>query len=356
MKIYHRPKHTTPLPAGRGQGRVCRAGVGLFFLLSLLFTACGAPKGEFRLEGHFLKMNQAEFYVYSPDGVINGIDTIHLAGGRFTYEIPCTDEGTLMIVFPNFSEHPVFAESGTSVSLNGDASHLKELSAEGTEANKLISGFRLQTADASPVETRKLAQQFIENNPRSIAAVYLFQKYYIQEAEPDISQGTRLLEILRKSQPDNLSVSRIETLFGIKKASSVGQSLPNFSANGMNGQTVSRSSLAGSYAVVSTFSSWNYESQEQQRQLSRIARRSQGRLRLLSVSLDANRSECKRVVSRDTLSHPVVCDQLMFDSPLLATFGLQTIPDNIIIDKNGKIIAHGLNTEDLKKRLNELLK
>lgn len=332
-------------------------GVGLFFLLlSLLFTACGAPKGKFRLEGHFLKMNQAEFYVYSPDGVINGIDTIRLAGGRFTYEIPCTEEGTLMIVFPNFSEHPVFAESGASVSLSGDASHLKELSAEGTKDNKLISGFRLQTADASPDETRKLAQQFIENNPRSLAAVYLFQKYFIQEAEPDINEGTRLLDILRKSRSDNLNISRIETLFGMKKASTVGQALPNFTVTGTNGQTISRSSLIGSYAVISTFSSWNYESQEQQRQLNRIARRSQGRLRLLTVSLDASRSECQRVITRDTLSQPIVCDQLMFDCPLLTTFGLQTIPDNILTDKNGKIIAHGLNTEDLKKRLNELLK
>ena len=329
---------------------------GLVWVLLLLLTACGAPKGQFRLEGHFLKMNQAEFYVYSPDGVINGIDTIRLVGGRFTYEIPCTQAGTLMIVFPNFSEHPVFAESGASVSLSGDASHLKELSAEGTDDNKLITGFRLQTADASPDETRKLAWQFIENNPRSLAAVYLFRLYFIQEAKPDISQGTRLLDILRKAQPDNLSITQLETLFGMKKASTVGQKLPNFSATTIDGQRVGRSNLIGSYAVVSSFSSWNYESQEQQRQLNRIARRSQGRLRLLTVSLDASRSECRRVARRDTLSQPIVCDELMFDCPLLATFGLQTIPDNILTDKNGKILAHGLNTEDLKKRLNELLK
>ena len=364
MKINHSPTHITPLPfsppsqGGAGGESWGRGWVFFFFLFftSFIFFSCGAPKGHFRLEGHFLKMNQAEFYVYSPDGVINGIDTIRLAGGRFTYEIPCTQEGTLMIVFPNYSEHPVFAESGASVSLSGDASHLKELTAEGTTDNKLISGFRLQTADASPVETRKLAQQFIENNPRSLAAVYLFRLYFIQEPEPDITQGTRLLDILRKAQPDNLTLTQLESFFAMKKASTVGQQLPNFNATTVSGQPVSRSSLTGSYAVVSTFSSWNYESQEQQRQLNRLARRSQGRLRLLTVSLDASRSECQRTARRDTLSQPIVCDELMFESPLLATFGLQTIPDNILTDRNGKVIAHGLNTEDLKKRLNELLK
>ena len=366
MKISLSPKHTTPLHIERGRGRVFRGRGCVFFTAALLFftfhsslfifTSCGAPKGQFQLEGHFLKMNQAEFYVYSPDGVINGIDTIRLAGGRFTYEIPCQESGTLMIVFPNYSEHPVFAESGASVSLSGDASHLKELSAKGTTDNELISGFRQQTADASPDETRQLAQQFIENNPRSAAAVFLFQKYFIMEDTPDVKQGTRLLDMLREAQPKNLNVSRIETLFGMKKASSVGQQLPAFSATDIHGQRISRSNLTGAYAVVSTFSSWNYESQEQQRQLNRIARRSQGRLKLLTISIDATRNDCLRTVRRDTLSQPIVCDGLMFETPLLATLGLQAIPDNVITDKSGKIIAHGLNTDDLKKRLNELLK
>ena len=51
------------------------------------------------------------------------MDTIKVVGGRFTYEMPCHDDCTLMIVFPNFSEQPIFAESGESVELKGDASH-----------------------------------------------------------------------------------------------------------------------------------------------------------------------------------------------------------------------------------------
>ena len=55
-------------------------------------------------------MNQGEFYVYSPDGAITGIDTIRVQGGRFAYEIPCEEEGTIVIVLPNYSEIPVFVE------------------------------------------------------------------------------------------------------------------------------------------------------------------------------------------------------------------------------------------------------
>ena len=95
-------------------------------LLSSLFlwSACGTKSDHFRLEGHFLHLNQGEFYVYSTDGIMNGIDTIKVNGGRFTYEIPCESEGTLMLVFPNFSEQPIFAEPGKSVDISADASHL----------------------------------------------------------------------------------------------------------------------------------------------------------------------------------------------------------------------------------------
>ena len=81
--------------------------ISLIFIIAL--TSCGVSSGHFKLEGKFLNMNQGEFYVYSTDGGIDGVDTIKVVGGRFSYEMPCTESHTLMIVFPNFSEQPIFA-------------------------------------------------------------------------------------------------------------------------------------------------------------------------------------------------------------------------------------------------------
>ena len=143
----------------------------IFFVLIL--TSCGSRDGYFKLEGHFLKMNQGEFYLYSPDGIITGIDTLKLNGGRFSHEIPCATSGILMLVFPNFSEQPIFAEEGQSVSLDGDASHLKELKVKGTKANELLTKFRLQVSKVSPVEEQKHAATFIQENPASPVSLYL---------------------------------------------------------------------------------------------------------------------------------------------------------------------------------------
>jgi len=75
----------------------------LLILLTLVLVACGTDGHHFEVEGKLTNLNQGEFYVYSPDNVIEGTDTIKVQGGRFSYEIPCEKEGVLIVVFPNFS-------------------------------------------------------------------------------------------------------------------------------------------------------------------------------------------------------------------------------------------------------------
>lgn len=113
----------------------------------LLLAACGSDSGKFRLEGRLRNVNQAELWVYSPDGAMQGIDTITLRNGRFAYELEMTKEGTLMIVFPNYSEQPVFARPGKTVSIKGDATHLKEIIIEGTSENEDMTSLRLELND-----------------------------------------------------------------------------------------------------------------------------------------------------------------------------------------------------------------
>jgi hypothetical protein len=77
-------------------------------LLAIVMVSCGTDSRHFKVDGHLLNLNNGEFYVYSPDGAIFGLDTIKVQGGRFSYEISCEQKGTLVLIFPNFSEQPIF--------------------------------------------------------------------------------------------------------------------------------------------------------------------------------------------------------------------------------------------------------
>ena len=337
-----------------GSGKIFSA--ILFFLVTIaMLSSCGAEKGRFKMSGRFLNMDQGEFYVYSPDGVIDGIDTIRVTGGRFTYERPLDREATLMLVFPNFSEQPIFANSGKSVEIKGDASHIKEMEVTGTKENEWMTKFRKETASSSPPDIIKIAEKYINDKPESIVGFYLLRKYFILCTPPDYVTAGKLVDKMLESQPKNGALVLLRKQLAQIKNGNVGNSVPSFTATDINDRTISNQDLGDEVAVIYVWSTWNYESQEMQRQLKKRARESGGRLKLISISMDADQNSCQNTVDRDSITCPVVLDPQLFDGQLFTKLGFAYVPDNMVIN-HGRIVARTLNTQALKTKLDELLK
>lgn len=318
-----------------------------FFAAVLLLTSCGEDSKHFKIEGRLLQMNQGEFYVYSDDGDINGIDTIKVQGGRFSYETPCLAPATLTLVFPNFSETPIFAQPGKTVEIDGDASHLKTLKITGTKDNELMTGFRQQIKSASPPEVKHFAEKFIENNPQSPVGPWLLRKYFISTAQPDYQTADRLLKVLVKSQPQNSSLKRLAGSVEKMKNTSAGNTLPSFTAYDINGRTVSSAELSTGTAVIIVWATWSYDSTDLLRQLQSLK---PGTFKVLAINLDPSKRDCRSYMKTNEISFPVVCTGEMFDTPVLKQLALQSPSDNLVI-RNGKIVGRNLNTQDLTRML-----
>ena len=319
----------------------------LFLLLVLILISCGTRSGHFKMEGRFLHMNQGELYVYSPDGGIEGLDTIKIEAGRFAYEIPCSKPATLVIIFPNYSVQPIFAESGGSVEVKADASHLKEMEVKGTDDNELMTKFRKQIANSSPPDELKYAIQFIKDHPESTVSVYLLNRYLIQTETPDYKQAANLLKILLKEQPGNVTLGRLQRQISGLGTLKVGDKLPNFTAKDVNGKLINNATLANQTIIISTWAAWSYESLDFQRALNDAVKA--GKIAALGISVDANPKEVRQALKNDDITFPNVCDGKMLSTPLLKTFGLTTVPDNIVV-RNGKIIERGITANTVRQR------
>ena len=308
-----------------------------YILLTLALVSCGAPSGQFKIEGRFLNLNRGEFYVYSTDGLVNGVDTIHTDGGRFSYQIPCEHSGTLMLVFPNFSEQPIFAESGKAAHVKGDVTHLKEMSVEGTAANELMTRFRQAVVNASPPETVTKASLFIRDNAESPVGVFLLKRYFMQGVNPDLTKASELL-------------------VSVLKTAQVNAPMPSFSAVDINGRTVTNADLRGKVSVIHVWSTWNYESQDIQRRLRSLREENGSKLGVVGICIDASKRDCRNYLKHDSVGWSTICDEQMLESPLLTKLGMMSVPDNMIIDTSGRVIARGLNPNDMRERLEKLLK
>ena len=104
-----------------------------------------------------------------------------MAKGEFQYRINLEDTAILILMFPNASELPVFAEPGAEVEIEGDASHLKEVKVTGTQDNKLMTSFRLHLGKMkTPPEVYNAATNFIKENPTSLASRYILDRYLVR--------------------------------------------------------------------------------------------------------------------------------------------------------------------------------
>ena len=261
-----------------------------------------------------------------------------------------------MIVFPNFSEQPVFAEPGKSVDIKADASHLKELTVKGSKDNELMNSFREQILNVSPPEETRIAEQFIKDNPASVVSVFLVRKYFVAALSPDYAKASQLLSILSKEQPGNGNLARLAQQIKWLKSAGIGSQLPVFTAYDTNGKLISSTSLASApVAVITTWSTSVFDSMDLLRELKKRQRSSQGKLKLMSICIDGNKADCKRNLERDSISWPNVCNGDLLADKTLLKLGLIGIPDNIVL-KNGKIVARSLKKNELNSKLDQLLK
>lgn len=299
--------------------------------------------------------NQGEFYVYSPDGGISGIDTIKVEGGRFSYEIPCENECVLVVVFPNFSEQAIFAKPGKSVDVKGDASHLKELEVTGTDDNELMTKFRHQISNASPPEISKYASMFIEDHPESPVGAFIVSQFILKGQQPDYKKAIKLLNTLHSQQPRNGYVNHLITQVKTISDAESGNSIANFTTSDINGKPVSSSTLKNSpIALIYTWASWSFESTDLQRRLKDMHDKAAGKLQIVGICLDASKADCKRNTLQNQINWPIVCDEQMFESSLVKRLGVLSVPDNILM-QNGRVVAHGLSTNDLTQRLEKMI-
>ena len=320
---------------------------------SFLFSACGRHDGRFRLEGHFKNLNQGEFYLYNLDQGTK--DTIAVSDGSFVYERLVRDTLTLVMLFPNYSELPVFAMPNTSVKMEGDATHLRETTITGSDDNDLLTSFRMKTADMVPPDVQKQARAFIEEHPASIVSVYLLRRYFLQDAEPDYALIMQMATALHQAQPQNQPLSRLHLMLKQLENCSNKGPLPSFQAISTKGDTINNNTLKKKQAnVIITWATWSYDSQNTLRQLKSIAK-DHPQLGVMSICLDASPAEGLKLIERDSIVWPVVCDSMLWQSPLLSQLGIATLPANILIDHQGNIVARNISDRMLKDEIEKLL-
>ena len=197
---------------------------------------------------------------------------------------------------------------------------------------------------------------FIKNHPASPVSLLILQQYAghdinIDEIEPLFNQ----LSATVKAWPSAL---QFKERMDIAKRTSIGQMAADFTQADTLGNPVSLSSLRGKYLLVDFWASWCGPCRAENPNVVNAFNKYKDKgFSVLGVSLDRPGAKAAwlKAIHDDKLAWTHVSDLQFWNNAVAQLYGIQSIPQNLLLDPTGRIIGKNLRGQDLHNKLEEVL-
>ncbi|MBW8685818.1 TlpA family protein disulfide reductase [Chitinophaga sp. B61] len=137
----------------------------------------------------------------------------------------------------------------------------------------------------------------------------------------------------------------------------VGQTPPDFTLPDLSGKSVSLSSFKGKYVLVDFWASWCKPCRMENPTVVEAYNKFKNKnFTVVGVSLDKSKNAWAKAVADDGLTWTHVSDLKFWDSQVVPLYGISSIPSNMLLDPQGKVLAVGLRGPALEAKLQEVIK
>jgi peroxiredoxin len=140
------------------------------------------------------------------------------------------------------------------------------------------------------------------------------------------------------------------------KVGAIGSEAIEFTQNDTTGKPVSLNSFRGKYVLIDFWASWCKPCRmENPNVVTAFNKFKDKNFTVLGVSLDKSRENWIQAIKDDGLSWTQVSDLQFWNNAAARMYKVESIPQNFLLDPNGKIVGKNLRGQDLETKLCELL-
>ncbi len=289
-----------------------------------------------------------------------------IENGKFTIKGSLPEPSFIILIFADQPPAiPMFIDN-SKIKITGDKNNLDNISITGSktedeykeyaEAVKPYEQMFVPDAEkdsASVAAVEKISEDFVKNYPSSfvdpIAIIRVLQTSQNQVV------ADKMYKIMAKDVKETNLAKYVNQQLELAKINPIGSEIADFSQTDTSGHKLNISSLRGKYVLIDFWASWCRPCRmENPNVVAAYNKYHQKNFTVLGVSLDQAKAAWLNAIHTDGLTWNHVSDLKGWSNEIATKFQITSIPQNILIDPKGIIIAKNLRGEALDKKLEEV--